>query len=64
MLKLLKLQVLHDLFVEFQSYKRRLISFQVKNLRSQVSRLAIVSLGDLFVHLTKYMDTVRFFVGI
>ena len=32
--------------------------FQVKNLRSQVSRLAIVSIGELFATLNKYMDTV------
>lgn len=31
---------------------------EVKNLRSQVSRLAIVCMGDLFIHLAKYMDTV------
>jgi len=31
---------------------------EVKNLRSQVSRLAIVSFADLFVNLTKNMDTV------
>lgn len=30
---------------------------EVKNLRSQVSRLAIVCMGDLFVNLSKYMDT-------
>ncbi|XP_071163833.1 TOG array regulator of axonemal microtubules protein 1-like isoform X35 [Mytilus edulis] len=29
---------------------------EVKNLRSQVSRLAIVSIGDMFTHLTKKMD--------
>lgn len=31
---------------------------EIKNLRSQVSRLAIVCMGDLFVNLTKHMDTV------
>lgn len=31
---------------------------EVKNLRSQVARLAIVCMGDLFVHLMKNMDTV------
>ncbi|XP_060604463.1 TOG array regulator of axonemal microtubules protein 1-like isoform X2 [Ruditapes philippinarum] len=30
---------------------------EIKNLRSQVSRLAIVCMGDLFVYLTKHMDT-------
>lgn len=32
--------------------------FQVKNLRSQVSRLAIVCLGDFFVNLKKGIDPV------
>jgi hypothetical protein len=31
---------------------------QVKNLRSQVSRLAIVSIGDMFTHLHRKMDAV------
>ncbi|CAC5385590.1 unnamed protein product [Mytilus coruscus] len=30
---------------------------EVKNLRSQVSRLAIVSIGDMFTHLQKKMDS-------
>lgn len=32
--------------------------FQVKNLRSQVSRLAIVALGEMFAQLKKSMDAV------
>ena len=30
--------------------------FKVRNLRSQVSRFALMTFGDLFVNLKKYMD--------
>ena len=35
---------------------------EAKNLRSQVSRLALICLGDMFTGLKKNMDMVSFFL--
>lgn len=43
----------------FNLLKRATI-FKVKNLRSQVSRAAIYTLGDMYTCLEKHMDLVSF----